>query len=520
MFKVFSENDVFVAGYGLGASGSFAKRYNGTSWTNVTYGATYSSYLLDVALHGTNVYSIAGNTAGGVMGLFLGRPCLNGVVDYDLTNTLKAVAVDDNGKAYAVGQGGLILSYGNGSWTAEASGTTNDLMGVAAGGGWVCAVGRNRTILCKQDGGAWSAASGLTTRNENKFLGVAHSGDGTFVAILNTGNDGSSTYIGADKGTLYKISAGSVTLLRTGMSTELGGIGASASGKIVTAGRGGVVYGNPIVPLAQQITFPSPGDQLTTNRLGLSVSASSGLQVSCRVVSGDASISGYTNLSFTGAGPVVIEATQAGNADWAAATPRTNSITVTKAVADVTLNGLSQVVSNTYPVTASTIPTNLAVSITYDGSAAVPTEIGSYTITGLVSEVMYQGSATGTLIIAAQTRILALSGSLSFGSVVTNKSRTHTLTVSNTGNSLLTVTGITVTPDTFTATPTNFTVAAGGSQEVTVTFTPNAEAPYSGTLTITSDATSGTTSQSVTGKGCAGISIIPSIQLLLFDEKR
>ena len=100
------------------------------------------------------------------------------------------------------------------------------------------------------------AASGVSTQAYNKFIGIAYSGNGTFVAILNTGNDGPNTYIGADKGTLYKISGGTATLLRTGMSTKLGGIGASASGKIVTAGSGGVVYGNPIVPQAQQITLP------------------------------------------------------------------------------------------------------------------------------------------------------------------------------------------------------------------------------------------------------------------------
>lgn len=238
-FKVFSENDIFIAGYGLGVSGSFAKRYNGSSWINVNYG---TGSLLDVALSGSDVFTITGSTWDNDMGTMLGNPCVSNVC-YG-ANTFKAMALADDGKVYAVGKGGAIVSYSGGVWGAEVSGTTNDLTSVAAGGGWVCVAGRDRTLMCKQGAAAWHSVTGLETKPENKFLGIAYSGESTFVAILNTGNDGSSAYIGADKGTLYKIGAGEATLLRTGMSSSLGGIGSNAEGEIAVAGTGGIVYGN------------------------------------------------------------------------------------------------------------------------------------------------------------------------------------------------------------------------------------------------------------------------------------
>ena len=47
------------------------------------------------------------------------------------------------------------------------------------------------------------------------------------------------------------------------------------------------------------------------------------------------------------------------------------------------------------------------------------------------------------------------------------------------------------------------TIAAGGSQEVVIQFAPTAAQAYSGTLTVTSDATSGTNTISVSGTGTA-----------------
>ena len=154
-------------------------------------------------------------------------------------------------------------------------------------------------------------------------------------------------------------------------------------------------------PEDQTISFPAIGAQLATNVLALSATASSGLPVSFAVGSGPATISGGTALSFTGAGTVSIVATQAGDADWNPAPSITNTFAVSKAPAGVTLGGLSQAYDGTpKSATATTDPAGLAVTLTYDGSAAAPSAAGAYEVVALVDEALYAGGATGTLTIA------------------------------------------------------------------------------------------------------------------------
>ncbi|MGA2178834.1 MAG: MBG domain-containing protein, partial [Verrucomicrobiota bacterium] len=81
----------------------------------------------------------------------------------------------------------------------------------------------------------------------------------------------------------------------------------------------------------------------------------------------------------------------------------TNSatLTVTKAGATVTLGSLNQTYTGSAkPATATTTPMGLAVTFTYNGSATVPTNAGSYTVIGTINDANYAGSATNTLVIA------------------------------------------------------------------------------------------------------------------------
>ena len=150
----------------------------------------------------------------------------------------------------------------------------------------------------------------------------------------------------------------------------------------------------------QVITFPAIPAQSTTNLVTLTATASSGLPVNFAVASGPARImSGI--LSFTGAGSVRVVATQPGNTNWSAATPVTNTIFVSKAAALVTLNNMTQTYDGTPQVaTATTVSPNLTVIITYNGSTTPPINAGSYAVTGIVNDVLYQGQAVGTLTVA------------------------------------------------------------------------------------------------------------------------
>jgi len=99
------------------------------------------------------------------------------------------------------------------------------------------------------------------------------------------------------------------------------------------------------------------------------------------------------------------------------------------------------------------------------------------------------------------TRIISLSGNTTFEDVCINSTDTTTLTISNSGNSTLKV----IYPSGFSGNWDYGNIPAGDSQDVTVTFSPTQEQYYGGTLTVNSNATSGTNTKLISGKGIEGI---------------
>ena len=162
---------------------------------------------------------------------------------------------------------------------------------------------------------------------------------------------------------------------------------------------------------AQTITFPSitpvayaPGATVT-----LPLNASSGLPiVYSSSNSSVATVSGNT-LTIAGVGTSDITASQSGNADFLPAATVTQTLTVNKGNATVTLTASTLSATydgNQHAVTATTNPASLAFGITYvpvgggTPTTTAPTNAGSYTVTATVNDTLYQGSATGTLVIA------------------------------------------------------------------------------------------------------------------------
>jgi hypothetical protein len=109
-----------------------------------------------------------------------------------------------------------------------------------------------------------------------------------------------------------------------------------------------------------------------------------------------------------------------------------------------------------------------------------------------------------------QTKIISLSGNLSYGDVTVGQTSSRTLTISNTGNSPLVVSSIS-TPQGFSGSY-NGTIQAGNSANVTITFSPTSVQTYGGNITVNSDATSGTNTKTVSGTGItAGPTVTPSL---------
>jgi hypothetical protein len=129
-------------------------------------------------------------------------------------------------------------------------------------------------------------------------------------------------------------------------------------------------------------------------------------------------------------------------------------------------------------------------------------------VTGALVTVMACGGSGGSPTSPSSstptTRVISISGSLAFGSVLVGESRALSFTIANTGTSPLTVTSV-QGPDSFVPQSTvswfQGTIGAGGSQVVTVTFRPTSAGNHSGVLTVVADQTSGANTISVSAQG-------------------
>ena len=171
----------------------------------------------------------------------------------------------------------------------------------------------------------------------------------------------------------------------------------------------------PAILLDQFITFAplaprTYGDPAFT----VSASASSGLPVTFTVGATDnCSISSGNLVTLTGAGTCTITAHQGGNSTYNPAPDVAQNFTIAKATATIQLAGLNAIYDGTpKPVTATTNPSGLAVSITYNGSPTAPINAGSYSVIATINNNNYQGSATGTLVISTAATVVSLTSSL------------------------------------------------------------------------------------------------------------
>ncbi len=159
---------------------------------------------------------------------------------------------------------------------------------------------------------------------------------------------------------------------------------------------------------SQTIVF----DPITTKVFGVApftvkAVASSGLAVTYSIVSGPATIAGST-VTITGAGVVTVRANQAGNASYNPAFADI-SFTVDKAPATITLNTLSQVYTGIAKTPGfTTVPADLQLTFTYNGSATPPVNAGSYTVVATVASANYSGTSQGTFVITKATNLITL----------------------------------------------------------------------------------------------------------------
>ncbi len=125
-------------------------------------------------------------------------------------------------------------------------------------------------------------------------------------------------------------------------------------------------------------------------------------------------LSGKTDATLTWP---FVQAADAGNYDVVAtnsagsATSNSATLTVNASTnATITLSNLYQTYDGTPRiVTATTAPSGLSVSITYDGSSTAPTNASTYSVFATVTSPGYQGETSGTLVVSKKPSTITLS---------------------------------------------------------------------------------------------------------------
>jgi CSLREA domain-containing protein len=171
----------------------------------------------------------------------------------------------------------------------------------------------------------------------------------------------------------------------------------------------------------QTITFPSPATPLTYGAapITLTATASSTLPVTFALVSGPATLSGST-LRVTGAGTIVVEASQGGNATYAAATPVQRNMQVNPAPLAIVVNSATRSYGTANPTFTGTPGTFVngdtaaSTGLSYTTTATSNSPAGTYPITAVLSNApaaqnysMNMTEGTLTVLPAAPVLLLA-----------------------------------------------------------------------------------------------------------------
>ncbi len=383
-----------------------------------------------------------------------------------VTSQPPATVTADSGFDFTVtaedAQGNTVSSFAGSETVALANGptggtlggtlTVNAMSGVAtfagltlnkAGGGYTLAV--TSAVLASAASSSISVAPGTATQllitRQPPATVIAGSGFGLTVTAEDAEGNVATDFTGNETVTLASNPGGStlggtVTVAAAGGVASLSGLTLDKAGSgytlQITSGLGAVsaatTNGFDVTTLSQSIAFGALANQAYGNApFVVSASATSGLPVSFTIESGPATIDSATNtVTITGAGTVIVEATQAGNVTYNPTAPVDQSFVVSKAPLTVTANSTSRLDSAADPVFTATISgfvngetlstsgvTGIA-SLTSNDTALSP--VGNYTITaalGTLSATNYDFAtfASGTLAVTAgaATHLLIIS---------------------------------------------------------------------------------------------------------------
>jgi streptogramin lyase len=274
------------------------------------------------------------------------------------------------------------------------------------------------------------------------------------------------------------VSGTTVTLVAVGTCT----IEATQAGNANYAAAPPVTQSFQITKASQTVTFGALSNQ-TYGIAPITVSAvpSSGLAVAFYSLTPHPCTVSGTTVTLAAVGTCTIEATQAGNADYAAAPSVSQSFQITKASQTITFGALSNQTYGTAPITVSAVPSSgLTVAFysltphpcTVSGTTVTLVAVGTCTI-----EATQAGNANYTTApaVTQSFQITKASQTITFGALSNQTYGTAPITVSATASSGLTVVFYSLKPRVCTVSGTTVTLAAVGTCTIEATQAGNAD---------------------------------------------
>jgi hypothetical protein len=248
-------------------------------------------------------------------------------------------------------------------------------------------------------------SNGLTTAVNGVQLGgtnfpTVSASPNQLCTLSNIGYAGGGTPAGPTFTSLNNLSvlgAGTITITASSPASALFN-GATNTAKIVVA-KG-----------PQTINFPA----LVTKPVGVSqplqATTSSGLPITYSVIGSGTitNLGGTITVTSSTTNAIKVVASQAGNSNFLAATPITNTLTTSPIQVGVVITNTTQTYSgNPSPVMVTTSVPGVSTKITYNGATNIPVNAGSYSVVATVTQPNYIGSSSTTLTInkASQTMI-------------------------------------------------------------------------------------------------------------------
>jgi hypothetical protein len=318
-----------------GAYSVVAGQFNGDGHTDLAVGALDYFEIYDGAA--LPQLQITQQPSTGTVGTAIG----NVVVQVDdvngnlMTGSTAAITIASN-------PGGV-----GGTVTVNASGgiaTFNNLV-FSAAGSFVLTASSSGTVSAT--GSAIQIAAGSQTIS---FGAISSQTMGTPVALNATASSGLTVNFAPLTSTVCTVSGNTATLLKIGKCA----IQATQPGNANYLAATPVNQSFEVTQGSQTITFgPLSSQPYGTAPFTLTASASSGLTVKyASTTTTVCTVSGAT-VTLVKAGTCTIRASQAGNANWAAATPVSQSFTVTKASQTITFPSLHNVPLSTGSITVS-----------------------------------------------------------------------------------------------------------------------------------------------------------------------